>query len=407
MDRVVIVGASAAGLAGAETLRREGFGGGIVLLGDEAHLPYDRPPLSKQVITGAWASDRVFLRTEEHLQQLGAEWRLGVSAVGLDLNRRMVAISGGTAIPFDGLIVATGVSPRRLATARTPAGVHVLKTLDDAIAIRAALSRSERLVVIGAGFLGSEVAAAAAQAGRGVTLVDPLAVPMERQLGPEVGAMVGELHRGNGVTLRLGEGVQDLAEDDGRLTGVVLEGGEQIAADLVLVAIGSTPNVSWLQASGLAVGNGVECDEFCLAAPGIAAAGDAASWYHRGFEQRLRLEHRTNATEQGAAAARALLGMREAFEPLPYFWTDQYDVKIQMYGVAAGCTESAIVRGDPREGRFAAAFRRDGQVRAVLTWNLPRAALELRAELATELARAREQGISRPAPPASRSASSR
>jgi 3-phenylpropionate/trans-cinnamate dioxygenase ferredoxin reductase component len=277
VDRVVIVGASAAGLASAETLRRAGFDGGIVLIGDEAHFPYDRPPLSKQVISGAWTSDRVFLRREELIHQLGAEWRLGVRAVGLDMNRRAVWLSDGTDVLFDGLIVATGVSPRRLATARNPVGVYVLKTLDDAIAIRAALARSERIVIVGAGFLGSEVAAAAAQASRDVTLVDPLEVPMARQLGHEVGAMIGELHQENGVTLRLGVGVQELTEDDGRLTGVVLDGGEQIAADLVLTAIGSTPNVSWLCGSGLALGNGVECDEFCLAAPGVAAAGDAAS----------------------------------------------------------------------------------------------------------------------------------
>jgi NADPH-dependent 2,4-dienoyl-CoA reductase/sulfur reductase-like enzyme len=290
-------------------------------------------------------------------------------------------------VSFDGLVVATGVSPRRLAVGRGLDGVHVLKTLDDAIAIRSALTRSRRLVVVGAGFLGSEVAASAALAGLDVTLVDPLPVPMVRQLGPGVGAMVGEQHRKHGVTLRLGAGVHELAGDDGRVTGVVLDDGERIDADLVLMAIGSTPNVSWLENSGLAIGNGIECDEFCLAAPGIAAAGDAASWYHRGFSRRLRIEHRTNATEQGAAAARALLGFRKPFEPVPYFWTDQYNVKIQVHGLAAGCTEWTVVRGNPREGRFAVAFRRDGRLQAILTWNMPRAAIELRAEIAAELTR--------------------
>jgi 3-phenylpropionate/trans-cinnamate dioxygenase ferredoxin reductase subunit len=387
MDRIVVVGASAAGLASAETLRREGFDGELVMVGDEVHFPYDRPPLSKQVMSRTWPSERVFLRKEAAIRQLDAQWRLGVRAVGLSVTAQTVFLSNGIDQHFDGLVIATGVTPRRLSSGHELAGVHVLKTLDDAIAIRDGLGQSRRLVVVGAGFLGSEVAASAAMLGVKVTLVDPLPVPMTRQLGADIGRLIASLHERHGIELRLGVGVAKLVGESGHVTGVQLDDGTVVAADLVLVAVGSSPNTGWLVDSGVTLGNGVECDEYCRAAPGIVAAGDVASWYHLTLNTRLRVEHRTNATEHGAAAAHSLLGVDERpFVPVPFFWTDQYDVKIQMYGVPGAYTDTVIVRGDVADGRFALAYRRNGRTCAFLAWNMPRESLELRAQLVADLA---------------------
>ncbi|QIQ07097.1 NAD(P)/FAD-dependent oxidoreductase [Streptomyces liangshanensis] len=377
MSRIVVVGASAAGLTAAEALRREGYGGRLTLVGDEPHLPYDRPPLSKQVLRGSWTPDRTALRRADHLDGLGARWLLGRTAAGLDAAARTVTLVDGEVLGYDGLVVATGVTPRSLPRGHELAGVHVLRTLDDALALREGLLTAASVVIVGAGFLGSEAAAVATELGADVTLVDPLAAPMIRQLGPLVGDMAARLHTGHGVRVRTRTGVRRLAGEDGRVVGVVLDDGSHVPADLVLVAIGSTPSVGWLTGSGLALGDGVECDELCRAAPGVVAAGDVASWHHPGLG-RLRVEHRMNATEQGTAAALTLLGGGRPFAPVPYFWTDQYDVKIQAYGLTGQEATFRVVAGDPAEGRFAGLYGRAGRVVGALGWNMPREARTLR-----------------------------
>jgi 3-phenylpropionate/trans-cinnamate dioxygenase ferredoxin reductase component len=384
IDRVVVVGASAAGLAAAETLRSEGFEGNLTIVGAEPHLPYDRPPLSKQVLDGRWSRERAFLRPLTVLSSLGAHWLLGTPARLLDRARRRLLLADGTELPYDGLVIATGVSARRL-PGDDLAGVHVLRTLDDALAVRSELSAGNRMAIVGAGFLGCEVAAVARQLGLAVSLVDPLPGPMFRQLGPDVAACVAELHYHNGVSLRCGVGVERFAARRGRVTGLVLTDGSELDIDIVLVAVGSAPNTGWLDGSGLSLTDGVDCDEYCRAADRIVAAGDVASWRHVGLGKRIRVEHRTNAIEQGAAAARALLGIAiSPFTPVPFFWSDQYDVKIQVHGVLDPSAEAVVVRGDPATGHFGLIYRQDKRSVAVLAWNMPRAALELREQLVAQ-----------------------
>ncbi|MFB4309728.1 NAD(P)/FAD-dependent oxidoreductase [Actinomadura sp. GTD37] len=370
-ERVVIVGASAAGLATAEALREKGYGGALTLVGAERHAPYDRPPLSKQILTGAWEPERAELRDEAAIGKLGAEILLGRRATGLDVAGRTVPLDGGDRRPFDALVIATGAAPRRL-PGRRLAGVHVLRTLDDALALRESLLGGPRLVVVGAGFLGCEVAAAARRMGVDVTLVDPLPVPMLRQFGDRIGSLVGRLHRDHGAELRTGVGVSRFAESAGRVTAVELADGSVLDADAVVVAVGAAPATGWLAGSGLPLGDGVECDARCRAAPGIYAAGDVASWRNPRFGVRMRVEHRQNATEQGRAVAAGILGERRPFAPAPYFWTDQYDARIQAYGIFPPDAVPAVVSGDVAGRKFVASYSRGGRVVGVLGWNSPR-----------------------------------
>jgi 3-phenylpropionate/trans-cinnamate dioxygenase ferredoxin reductase subunit len=375
MDRFVIVGGGAAGVAAAETLRRSGYVGPLTMLCGEPELPYDRPPLSKQVLTGTWDNERTRLREAGHYARLGIRLVHGqADSLDLDLGRGSVGLADGCTLRFDGLIIATGVRPRRLPAGHELAGVHVLRGHPDVAALRAAFGAARRVVIVGAGFLGLEVAAAARALGLDVTVVDPLAEPMIRQVGPLIGAAVARLHRSRGVDLRLGTGVSALLADagGGTVTGVALTDGTTIAAGCVLVAIGAVPATDWLVTSGLAVGDGVECDQYCRAAPGVYAAGDVASWINPRYHRRMRVEHRTNATEQGAAAALNLLkGDVSPYAPVPYFWTDQYDVKIQVHGYLPDGCEAAIEEGSVDDGTFVALYRADGVLTAVLGWNAP------------------------------------
>ncbi|MFG2942955.1 NAD(P)/FAD-dependent oxidoreductase [Streptomyces sp. NPDC048282] len=359
MNRIVVVGASAAGLAAVETLRREGYDGTLTLVGDELHAPYDRPPLSKQVLSAEWAPERVVLRAPVELDALGLELRLGTAAAGLDVADRTVRLADGSELSYDGLILATGVRPRRL----PGEGAHVLRTLDDALTLRERLGPGQRLVVVGAGFLGAEAAAVAWKLGARVTLLEPAPVPLAHAVGEAVGRVLSRAHRERGVDLRTGVGVSEVTED-----GVRLADGEEIEADEVLVAIGSLPNTEWLAGSGLSVGDGVVCDEYCEAARDVYAAGDVARWYNPLFGVSMRIEHRTNAAEQGMAAARNLLrpGARKAFAPVPYFWSDQYEMKVQAHGYLRGHEEVRVVEGELEEGRFVAAYRTGERLSGVL-----------------------------------------
>ncbi|MFI6619823.1 NAD(P)/FAD-dependent oxidoreductase [Streptomyces sp. NPDC050528] len=364
MNRIVVVGASAAGLAAAETLRREGYTGTITLVGDEPHAPYDRPPLSKQVLAAEWEPDRIALRTPADLTAHDLDLRLGVAATALDLAAQEVWLSDGAQVSYDGLIIATGVRPRRL----PGEGAHVLRTLDDALTLRERLGPERKLVVVGAGFLGAEAAAVARRLGAHVTLLEPAPVPMAHAIGAQVGRLLAQAHVDHGVDLRTGISVTEVTDE-----GVRLGSGEEIEADEVLVAIGSLPNTEWLADSGLSIGDGVVCDEYCEAAKNVYAAGDVARWYNPLFETSMRIEHRTNAAEQGMAAARNLLNSeaRKAFSPVPYFWSDQYDMKIQAYGYLRGHDEVAVVEGDLSERRFVAAYRTGDRLTGALAVGMP------------------------------------
>jgi NADPH-dependent 2,4-dienoyl-CoA reductase/sulfur reductase-like enzyme len=379
LAQVVVVGASLAGLRSVEALRRQGYGGRIVVLGAEREWPYDRPPLSKEILAGKWDPARTALRKPESYAELGAEWRLGLAATALDLAGRSV-LAGAARIPYDALVIATGAAPRRLA-APPLEGVHVLRTLEDAIAIRRGLDAGARVAVVGAGFIGSEVAATARGRGLEVTLIEALPAPLERQLGAEMGAQGVALHRDHGVDVRVGVGVSAL-EGSGRVERVRLADGRAVAADLVVVGIGVAPATRWLEGSGLRVEDGVVCDERLRAsAPGVYAAGDVARWLHEGYGEILRIEHWTNATEQADAVAASLLagsGPCPPFAPVPYFWSDQYDVKLQLAGRAGPGDELRIVDGSLAERRFVALYGRAGRLTAVLGWNRPRLVMQYR-----------------------------
>ncbi|WP_439658664.1 NAD(P)/FAD-dependent oxidoreductase [Lentzea sp. HUAS TT2] len=371
LERVVVVGASAAGVTTAETLRREGYTGRLTLVGDEKALPYDRPPLSKQVLAGTWDPSKTLLRPDSAYVESDIELKLGSAATGLDLARRTVALSSGEEIGYDALVIATGTSPRSLPFGHDLAGVHVLRTIDDALALRSDLLRSSSVVVVGAGFLGTEAAASARRLGLDVTVVDPLPLPLVRQFGDRVATAIAELHEEEGVRLLAGVGVAAL-HGSVAVSGVELTDGTVLPADVVLVAIGAAPATAWLDGSGVPVDDGVVCDATCRAAEGVYAAGDVARWFNPHFGGLMRVEHRMNATEQGMAVARTLLGARTPFAPVPYFWTDQFDAKIQAYGVFPAGAEMVVAHGGIAERKFVAHYLVQGRVVGVLGWNMAR-----------------------------------
>ena len=372
LDRIVIVGASLAGFRAAEELRTRGHAGTITVVGDEAHRPYDRPPLSKQVLTGVKPPESTALHVASgSVDDLGLDWRLGESATGLDLAHRTVLLGGGERLGYDGLVIATGASPRRLPGTDHLDGVHTLRSLDDSIAIRSALAAGPRRVaVVGAGFIGAEVAASTRSLGIDVSLIEALPVPLERGLGPQMGAVVADLHRDHGVDVHLGVGVV-LIDGSDRVERIRLTDGSVLDVDLVVVGIGVSPNTEWLEGSGLTLDNGVVCDATCLAAPGVVAAGDVARWPNERFGEVMRVEHWDNAIEMGGHAARTLLGQAEAYAPVPWFWSDQYDRKIQLAGRAAANDVVEVVSGSVEERRFVAFYGRAGRIVGVLGMSQP------------------------------------
>ncbi|MDQ3945254.1 MAG: FAD-dependent oxidoreductase [Actinomycetota bacterium] len=394
MDRIVVVGASLAGLSALEALRGAGYEGELVAVGAESALPYDRPPLSKQVLQGTWDPEQANLRDAAHYDPLGIDWHLGRRAASLDLERRVVVLDDGEPLAFDGLVIATGATPRTLpdssGTPRAPgtpplAGVFVLRTLEDCLALRKELESGPRVCVVGGGFIGAEVAASCRARGLEVAVLEALPAPLARAFPAEMGAACAALHRDHGVDLRTSVGVEGV-EGSGRVERVLLAGGGSVEADVVVVGVGVVPETGWLESSGLELRNGVVCDETCAtAAPGVVAAGDIARWPNRLFGEEMRIEHWSNAVEQGAAAAQRLLTSDEAaepFAPVPYFWSDQYDTKIQFLGRAAPDDEVAVVDGSLEDGRFVAVFGRAGRLVGALAFNRPRQLMAYRRLIA-------------------------
>jgi 3-phenylpropionate/trans-cinnamate dioxygenase ferredoxin reductase subunit len=383
MRTIAIVGMSLAGLRAAETLRREGFDGRVVAIGEEPHAPYDRPPLSKEFLAGRAEADGIMLRTQG-VDDLQLDWRLGRRAVALDLSSRSVELDDGEEVPFDGCILATGAAPRALPQQRELDGLFMLRTLDDATALRARLDENPRVVVIGAGFIGAEVAATCRGRGLDVTVLEALPEPMVRGLGSELGAVIAAVHRDNGVDLRTNVGVAGI-EGDTRVERVRLADGSAIDADVVLVAIGVAPATNWLEGSGLTLDNGVVCDATSLAAPGVVAAGDIARWPNPLFGNELRrLEHWTNAVEQGVHAAQRLLAGENGspFAPVPFVWSDQYDRKIQTVGQWSPYAEMFVAHGTLADRQFVALFGQAGVLVGALGFNRPRQVMQYRRMIA-------------------------
>ncbi|MCY4425154.1 MAG: FAD/NAD(P)-binding oxidoreductase [Acidimicrobiaceae bacterium] len=377
---VTIVGASLAGLNAAEALRRDGFEGPVTLIGAEDHPPYDRPPLSKQVLAGDWEPERAALTDVEELEDDDIEARFGLRATGLDLDARELALHTGETVSFDGLVIATGARCRTMPGTDGLSGVHVLRSLDDCLALRADLEAApQRVVVVGAGFIGAEVAATARGRGLEVTVVEALPTPLGRVLGDEMGSVCAEVHRDHGVDLRTGVGV-DRIEGDHRVERVVLSDGATVDADVVVVGIGVIPNTEWLEGSGVQLDDGVVCDASCLVAERVTAAGDVARWPNQLFGETMRVEHWDNAAAQGAHAARRLLDEGTGpFAPVPWFWSDQYDRKIQLAGRVRPDDDVRVVNGSVDERRFAAIYGRAGRITGVLGFNRPRHVMRYRA----------------------------
>jgi NADPH-dependent 2,4-dienoyl-CoA reductase/sulfur reductase-like enzyme len=372
---VVIVGASVAGVRTAEALRRRGFGGRITLIGAEPHPPYDRPPLSKAFLTGHAAEDDLALLDGERQDRLELELRLGQQAVAVDVPARLLRLASGEPVSFGALVIATGSLPRRLPALDGWPGVHVLRTLDDALAIRAALAAGARVAVIGGGFIGAEVAWSARALGLDVAIIDPVPALMARGLGPALGTVLATRHADHGVTLRLGRSVAR-AEGAGRVERLVLDDGSSLDADIVVVGIGVDPALGWLASSGLPVDGGMCCDASLrvCGSDSIYAVGDVARWPSSRFGP-LRLEHWTNAGDSALAVAAALTGTPAPFDPLPYVWSDQLGARLQVFGQIRPADDLVYVEGGPEEAEFVAASGGDGMLRAVVALGARRAAL--------------------------------
>lgn len=368
---IVIVGASAAGLAAATALRDNGFKGSITMIGAEDSLPYDRPPLSK---TDCSNLNDIALTTAAELAEMQIETRLGLRATNLDYHARFVTLENGETVSWDRCIITTGADPVRL----SPDSL-VLRSHQDAIRISESLDTSQHIAVVGGGVLGCELAALAVKRGVAVTVIDPLAGPMYDKVGPIVSRRLLRLHEQNSVAFRFGCQVADISQCPSGAYAVRLQDNSILDVDNVIVAIGCRPATSWLTDSGVPLDNGVVCDQFCEAISGVYAAGDVANFYNPRFGRRMRVEHRMNATEQGIAVAENILGSPLPFTPIPFFWTDQHDTKLQVYGMIGKDCNVSILAGNTQVGNFLLAYSRNGLIEGVLGWNMAKGIRKARA----------------------------
>jgi 3-phenylpropionate/trans-cinnamate dioxygenase ferredoxin reductase component len=366
----VIVGASLAGAKAAETLRSEGFDGRVLLIGEEPERPYERPPLSKDYLRGDADRHKVYVHDETFYADHDIELRTNTMVTALHPDHHTVELEGGEAVRYDRLLLTTGAAPRRLQVPGADLdGVHYLRSLADADHLAGALRDADRIVVIGAGWIGSEVAAAARQLGCDVALIDPGRVPLQRVLGTEVGVVYRDLHASHGVHLHLDAGVDSL-HGAGRVEEVRLTDGTRLPADLVVVGVGAAPRVELAAAAGLAVDNGIVVDAHLRTRAGdVFAAGDVASAFHPTFRSRIRVEHWANAAHQGAAAAKNMLGTPSVYDRVPYFFSDQYELSMEYSGYAT-TWDRVVFRGDPAEGKFIAFWLAAGVVVAGMNANV-------------------------------------
>jgi len=364
--RIVVVGASLAGLSVAESLRLEGFSGEILLVGDESHLPYSRPPLSKQVLLDDWEPERSILKSTHELEELGIEFRGSTTATGLDTGNRMVITDNGVE-HYDDVVIATGTRARRV---WDRAGVLTLRTLDDATAMRSELRRAGRVAVLGAGVLGSEIASAARRLGGDVTLIGRSGRISFGAVGTALSARLSDLHRENGVDLRLATTVLDIATGIGG-TQVGFDDGTGVSADVVISAIGGIPRTEWLTGSGLILADGVVCDHRGVAAPGVYAVGDVAAWADPATGIASRVEHQSSAIEQAMAVATTILHDRESATPVPFFWSEIHGARIKAYGWFAAQHPLVELDAGSQDGSVLLGSQEDGRTRGVIAWNLP------------------------------------
>ncbi|HET9348299.1 MAG TPA: FAD-dependent oxidoreductase [Arthrobacter sp.] len=376
-DNFVIVGGGLAGATAAKTLRAEGHGGPVILLAEERHEPYLRPPLSKEYLLGKAGDDALPVVPDGWYAENGVELRLGVPVTGIDPAARTVAFGDGGMLGYASLLLATGARPRSLPLSGSGlAGVGTFRTVDDSLRLRSGLAGGGRnVVMIGSGWIGMELAAAASAYGNSVTLLGLEDVPLGTAIGPELGGFFRSLHETNGVRFRLPASAAGITGESGRVTGVVTDAGEVLPADLVIIAVGVVPEVSLAEAAGIAVRNGILTDAALrTSAPGIFAAGDVANALHPFTGEHHRSEHWSNALNGGKVAGRAMLGLDAALDAVPYFYTDQFDVSMEYSGFPALTAGPPTIRGSLEEKEFIAFWQREGRVVAGMSVNWPRSA---------------------------------
>ncbi len=368
--QLIIIGGGLAGHAAALSARHNGYGGRITILAEESSIPYERPPLSKAVLQGK--KDPAELAFQPNGDYSGDEITVltNARAQEVDVRERRIKVSNGDTLAFDDLLIATGARP---ITLESPGfdldGVHYLRTIEDARQIQGDLESAESVVVIGAGFIGSEAAASARTLGKSVTLVDMADAPMSAAFHPDIASVCAAIHEDQGVELRMNAKVTEL-RGSGRVQQAVLDDGSTIDCDMVIVGVGVHPNVELFEGSGVEIDNGILTDEYCrTSVPGVYAAGDVANWWHPELKQRLRVEHFDNAGSQGTYVGQVIAGAaEEPFAPVPYFWSDQYDTNIQYAGVASDDSE-VIIRGKPEERSITAFYLDNGAICAAVTIN--------------------------------------
>ena len=359
----VIVGASLGGAKAAEALRAAGFDGPVVLIGAESELPYERPPLSKGYLQGTAERDTIYVHSMQWYQEADVELRLGTTVTAIDRAAQEVVLADGSRIGYTKLLLTTGSSPRRLSVPGADYdGVHYLRSVGDSDQIKAVLGSAASVAVIGAGWIGLEVTAAAREAGVAVTVLEAAELPLLRVLGPEVAKVFAALHRDHGVDLRFGVQVAEITGKDGRAEGIRLGDGSVVAADAVIVGVGITPNTELAAAAGLEIDNGIKVDaQLRSSDPDIYAAGDVASAFHPVIGKHIRVEHWANALNQPQAAAQAMAGQQVSYDRVPYFFSDQYDLGMEYSGyVEPGGYDEVVVRGDVAGREFVAFWLADG-----------------------------------------------
>ena len=377
----VIIGASVAGVRAAQALRREGYLKPIVVVGDEPDPPYDKPPLSKQFLSGPMDAQGLLLIAPEEAEREGIDLRLGVPATGLDAAAHQVHLADGTKLHYEACVIATGAAARPSPwTAQS--GTHLLRSRHDSERLAGALASHRRVAVVGGGFIGAEVASAASAKGCEVVVIDPLANPLARVVGPDLGGKLAELHGHHGVRTRFGAGVETLSGAEGDLT-VELTDGEELRADIAVIGIGAVCNDSWLSGSGALLDDGVVCDEFCrvVGLDSVFACGDVARWFHPRHEELVRVEHWTNAVEQAACVAYNIVSETpRPYQPVEYVWSDQYDVRLQVVGrPSRGVRTETIGTAESRPERMAVLYADQyGALTGAATLNWPRALVECR-----------------------------
>lgn len=366
---IVVIGAGIAGGRAVEALRKEGFEGNITLVGAEPELPYERPPLSKGFMTGEIADGAFTITSAEQYADQRIDARLGRQATSLDPTSKSVTLDDGETLEYDQLLIVTGASPRRMTVpGHELAGIHYLRTLADSRAIRDDLANAENVAIAGMGFIGAELAASARTLGKHVTTIESQPVPLAPALGHEVAERIVGIHRSHGVEMFTGERVTGF-EGNGRVQRVVMASGHAVPCDMVVVGIGVIPNTQWLEGSGIEIENGIVVDEYCRTSlPDVFAAGDVANWWSQRYGRRLRIEHFDHAGNQAVAAAKVMLGQDKPYDPVPYFWSDHYDISLQVAGTTRDHDE-VIFRGAVASGSWSAFYLASGELRAALSAN--------------------------------------